>query len=66
MTTRTPDQAYAEYKKVADKLLAAAQALSPSKDAPDGPGVLALPGLLAKLRAAADDLAAVQADHATE
>lgn len=66
MTTRTTEQAYAEYKKAADKLLAAAQALSPSKDAPDGPGVLALPGLLAKLRAAADDMAAVKLDHAAE
>lgn len=54
---------YDEYKKSADKLLAAAQALSQTKARPDGPGVLALPGLLAKLQAAADDLAAVKAEH---
>jgi hypothetical protein len=61
---RTTEQAYAEYQKSADKLLAAALALSPTPAAPDGPGVLAMAGLLARLRAAADDLAAVQVDHA--
>jgi hypothetical protein len=59
---RTTEQAYAEYQKSADKLLAAALALSPTPAAPDGPGVLAMAGLLARLRAAADDLAAVQVD----
>lgn len=47
MTSRTTERAYFEYKKVADKLLAAAGALSPSKDTPDGPGVLALLGVSA-------------------
>lgn len=57
---------YDDYKKSADKLLAAALALSQTKAQPDGPGVLELPGLLAKLRAAAEDLAAVKAAHEAE
>jgi len=58
--------AYNEYKKSADKLLATAQALSQTRERPDGPGVLELPALLAKLQAAAEDLAAVKAVHEAE
>jgi hypothetical protein len=58
--------AYNEYKKSADKLLAAAQALAQTRERPDGPGVLELPGLLAKLQAAAEDLASVKAVHEAE
>lgn len=60
---RTPDEAYRELKKSADKLLAAALAFSPRAGMEDGPGALALPGLLAALRSAADDMAAVKSDH---
>jgi hypothetical protein len=63
-TEQHSDRAYSELKQVSDKLLAAAEALSPKPGAGDGPGVLALPGLLAKLRAAAEDVAAVNAQHA--
>ncbi|MDQ1817783.1 hypothetical protein RBA41_31230 [Massilia sp. CCM 9210] len=62
---RTPDQAYRELKTSADKLLVAALAFSPKPSMEDGPGALALPGLLAALRSAADDLAAVKRDHET-
>lgn len=55
-----------EYKKTADKFQAVDQALWLSRDAPDGLGLSAPSGLLAKLRAAADDLAAVQVVHAAQ
>lgn len=61
MTTK-----YNEYKNSADKLLAAAQAMSQTRERPNGPGVLELPALLAKLQAAAEDLAAVKTVHETE
>lgn len=60
---RTPEQAYKELKEVADKLLTRALAFSPRAGAEDGPGALALPGLLAALRSAADDLASIKIDH---
>lgn len=62
---RSPEEAYRELKTSADKLLAAALALSPKRGIEDGPGALALPGLLAALRYAANDLAAVKHDHET-
>lgn len=60
---RTPGEAYRKLKTSADKLLVAALAFSPKLGMEHGPGTLALPGLLAALRSAADDLAAVKRDH---
>jgi hypothetical protein len=60
---RAPGEAYRELETSAYKLLAAALAFSPKPGMEDGPGALALPSLLAALRSAADDLAAVKSDH---
>lgn len=52
--------------KNADKPFVAAQALPQTRERPHGPGVLELPGLLAKRQAAAVYLADVKAVHEAE